>query len=159
MLPLMIGMPVAVSEHIHRIYENRILKGRVGYIHSWVLASDERSHYEEHVRILHKLPKVVSVTFLAKDGEDSLWTLPGLTVKGLYPITPSTGTWFLDKGRPHPVLRISRRRIPLTPAFAMTTRAAQGETCDKGAIVDLKIGGSSSTMSSYVAITRVERRK
>ena len=41
----------------------------------------------------------------------------------------------------------------------MTTHAAQGQTCDKGAIVDLKMGGSSSTMSSYVAITRVERRK
>ena len=41
----------------------------------------------------------------------------------------------------------------------MTTHAAQGQTCDKGAIVDLEIGGSSSTMSSYVAIARVERRK
>ena len=40
----------------------------------------------------------------------------------------------------------------------MTTHAAQGQTCDKGAIVDLTIGGSSSTMTSSVAITRVERR-
>ena len=159
MLPLMFGMLVAVTEHINRSHENRILKGRVGYIHSWVLASDEKSHYEENVRILHKCPKAVSVKCLAKDGQYLLWTLPGLTVKGLYPITPSTGAWFLDKGRPHPVLIISRRQIPLTPAFAMTTHAAQGQTCDKGAIMDLKIGGSSSTMSSYVAITHVERRK
>ena len=41
----------------------------------------------------------------------------------------------------------------------MTSHAAQGQIVGKGAIVDLKIGGSSSTMSSYVAITRVERRK
>ena len=41
----------------------------------------------------------------------------------------------------------------------MTSHAAQGQTCSKGAIVDLKIGGSSSAMSSYVAITRVERRR
>ena len=138
MLPLMFGMPVAVTEHMNRSYENRILKGRVGYIHSWVLAPDEKSHYEENVRILHKLPKVLLVHLFAKDGKDLLWTLPGLTVKGLYPITPSTGTWFLDKGRPHPVLRISRRQIPLTPAFAMTTHAARGQTCDKGAVVDFE---------------------
>ena len=41
----------------------------------------------------------------------------------------------------------------------MTSHAAQGQTFKQGALVDLKLGGSSSTMSSYVAITRVERRK
>ena len=57
MLPLMIGMPVAVTEHINRSSENRILKGRVGYIYSWVLAPDDKTQYEENVRILHTLPK------------------------------------------------------------------------------------------------------
>ena len=42
MLPLMIGMPVGVTEHINRSDDQRILKGRVGYIHSWVLAPDEK---------------------------------------------------------------------------------------------------------------------
>ena len=42
MLPLMIGMPVAVTEHINRSYDKRILKGRVGYIHSWVLSPHEK---------------------------------------------------------------------------------------------------------------------
>ena len=58
MLPLMIGMPVAVTEHINRSYDKRILKGRVGCIHSWVLASGKGSHYEGNERILHTLPKV-----------------------------------------------------------------------------------------------------
>ena len=159
MLPLMIGMPVAVTEHINRSYDKRLLKGRVGYIHSWVLAPDEKSEYEDGVRILQKLPKVVFVKFLSKEGKELPWTLPGLTVKGLYPIRPSTGTWFLDKGRTYRVLKIGRRQLPLTPAWAMTSHAAQGQTFCQGAIVDLKIGGSSSTMSSYVAITRVEHRK
>ena len=61
------GMPVAVTEHIHRSYDKRILKGRVGHIHSWALAPDERSMYEDNVRILHKLPKVVFVKLIAKD--------------------------------------------------------------------------------------------
>ena len=54
MLPLLIGMPVAVTEHINRSYDNIILKGCVGYIHSWVLAPDEKNDYEDGVRILHK---------------------------------------------------------------------------------------------------------
>ena len=65
---------------------------------------------------------------------------------------------YLDKGRLHPVLHIKRRQLPLTLAFAMTAHAAQGQTFSKGAIVDPNIGGSSSAMSSYVALTRVERR-
>ena len=41
----------------------------------------------------------------------------------------------------------------------MTSHSSQGQTFSKGAAVDLCIGGSSSTMSSYVALTRVERRQ
>ena len=65
-LPLMVGMPVAVTEHINRSYDKIILKGRVGYIHSWVLAPDEKSEYEDGVLILHKLPQVVFVKFRIK---------------------------------------------------------------------------------------------
>ena len=72
MLPLILGMPVAVTDHINRSNDKRILKGRVGYIHSWVLADDEKSVYEDHLRILHKLPKVVFVKLYAKDGTDLL---------------------------------------------------------------------------------------
>ena len=84
--------------------------------------------------------------------------MPGLTEKGLYPTRPRTKTRYLDKGRTFRVLRINRRQLPLTPAWAMTSFAAHGQTSSQGAIVDLKIGGSSSIMSSYVAITRAENR-
>ena len=87
------------------------------------------------------------------------WKLDGMIEAGVYPIVPVRREWFLDKGRKHPQLKIVRRQLPMTPAFAMTSHAAQGQTFSKGAIVDLCIGGSSSTMSSYVAITRVERRE
>ena len=68
-LPLLIGMPVAVTEHINRSYERRIIKGRGGYIHSWVLAPEEQSVYEDDVRILQKLPTVVFVQLFTKDGK------------------------------------------------------------------------------------------
>ena len=61
-------------------------------------------------------------------------------------------------GRQHTMFRVSRRHLPLTLAFAITSRAAQGQTCSKGAIVDLCIRGTNNAMSSYVAITREEVR-
>ena len=66
MIPLLVGMPVAVTEHIHRSYDKRILKGRVSYVHSWILASDEKSDYEDGVRILQNMPQVVFVIFIQK---------------------------------------------------------------------------------------------
>ena len=58
MLPLIIGMPVAVTEHINRSNDIKLLKGRVGYIHSWVLAPDEKVNMKTvcaYCRNCHKL--------------------------------------------------------------------------------------------------------
>ena len=87
------------------------------------------------------------------------WTLPGLEGKpGLYPIVIKKSAWFLDKGRKHPVLKISRKQLPLAPAFAMTAHAAQGQTLKQGAIVDLRLGKGTKAIASYVALTRVKSR-
>ena len=42
-LPLTTGMPVALTEHIDRHPEKQLLLGRIGYVHSWVLHSEEGS--------------------------------------------------------------------------------------------------------------------
>ena len=159
MLPLIKGMPVSMTEHIDRSEDKRLLRGRVGWVHSWVLADDEPSVFENGKRILQKLPKVVYVEFRNKNNKPCSWRIDGMTKNGVYPIVPRSREWYLDKGRQHPQLKISRRQFPLAPAFGMTSHSAQGQTFSNGAIVDLCIGGSSSTMSSYVALTRVERRK
>ena len=57
------------------------------------------------------------------------------------------------------MLRIIRQQLPLAPAFATTSHAAQGQTFRHGAIVDLSTSGSTSPLSSYVALTRVRSRK
>ena len=75
----------------------------------------------------------------------------------MYPIVPKTSKWYLDKGRKNPHLQISRRQIPLAPAFAMTSHAAQGQTLGGGAIVDLCAPGA-HPMGAYVAMTRVKNR-
>ena len=115
MLPLIPNMPVALTDHIDRNPEKALLRGRVGIIHSWILDDKEDSVMEHGAQRLTKLPKVVFVKFPGAE-----WTLDGLTEPGLYPIQPRKGHWHLDKGRPHPVLKITRRQIPLAPAFAIT---------------------------------------
>ena len=50
-LPLMKGMPVAMTDHIYRSIDERIFKGRVGHAHSWVLDKDETSTFKNGKRI------------------------------------------------------------------------------------------------------------
>ena len=50
-LPLMKGMPVAMAIHIDRHMDKRILKGRVGFVHSWVLAEDESLTFQHGKRV------------------------------------------------------------------------------------------------------------
>ena len=82
------GMPVAMTDHIDRSVDKRILEGHVGHIHSWVLDKDEKSTFSNGKRIWTRLPKVVFVKILAKDGEDLEWTSPGQSESCVYPIVP-----------------------------------------------------------------------
>ena len=98
------------------------------------------------------------VKFREADGTEVSWRLKGVKENGLYPVVCKTGSWFLDKSRQYPTLRITRRQMPLAPAFAMTYHAAQGQALKVGAIVDLCIGKGSNPLGSYVALTRVTDR-
>ena len=152
------GMPVALTDHIDRSTDKQLLRGKVGEIHSWVLHEQETSVYENGIRVLRKLPKVVFVKFKDTHGSEVEWKLPGLEEKGLYPVVSRKGSWYLDRGRQNPRLRITRSQFPLAPAFAMTAHGAQGRTLKDGAIVDLCIGQGTNSLGSYVAMTRVTRR-
>ena len=73
------------------------------------------------------------------------------------PSRPKRGAWHLDKGRRHPVLKVTRLQLPLAPAFSLTAHAAQGQTLP-AAIVDMQIGRGTSPIASYVALTRIKTR-
>ena len=85
-LPLIKGMPVAMTDHIDRSIDKRILRGRVGHVHSWVLHDEEKSSFQNGKRILQYLPKVIFVKFEDKNGNELDWTLEGMSEPGLYPI-------------------------------------------------------------------------
>ena len=56
MLPLIHGMPVALTDHIDRSNDKKLLRGKIGYVHSWVLDDQEASEFEGSTRILIHLP-------------------------------------------------------------------------------------------------------
>ena len=151
------GMPVALTDHIDRSPQKQLLRGKVGTIHSWIVHESEDSKEENGKRILRKMPRVVFVSFKNKDGSCPLWRLPGLSEAGVYPIVPRKSSWFLDRARAHPVLRIRREQLPLAPAFAMTSHAAQGQTLSDGAIVDLCIGKGSNSLQALLGLNRTKK--
>ena len=63
MLPLLKDLPAALTDHLDRSPDKQLLRGRVGYIESWVLDDEEESTYDEDGRILQRIPKVVFVCF------------------------------------------------------------------------------------------------
>ena len=83
MLPLIVGMPVVLTDHVDRSPEKQLLRGKRAYIHSWVLGKDESSNSNAGIRVLKKLPRVVFVKFYTETGEEVEWRLPGLSENGL----------------------------------------------------------------------------
>ncbi|CAE7251314.1 pfh1 [Symbiodinium natans] len=140
MLPLAIGLPVQLTQHIDRS-DKYLLKGRLGYVHSWEWPENQQQ------------PRVVYVKFYDAD-----WTLDGSREPGLYPIMPWTRTWKLDKGRKCPVLGVKRTQLPLSPAFAITAHSSQGKTLS-AVLLDLNIDRLTHTSYGTVAASRVCSRE
>lgn len=153
MFPLIQGMPVALTDHVDRKKGRLLLRGRLGKIHSWILSTGEQSIFRDGVRILDQMPRAIIVKF-----SDSKWRLPSMPEPGLYPIRPKKKTWWLDKQRPSPLLKVSRTQFPLAPGFAITAHASQGQTLDS-AIVDLCLPDEASAVTAYVAMTRVRTKE
>ena len=45
-----------MTDHIDRSIDKRLLRGRVGYVHSWVFNKTEQSVFHDGKRILQQLP-------------------------------------------------------------------------------------------------------
>ena len=140
MLPLAIGMKVALTQHVDRSQDKLLLKGTVGRVHSWVWqANDPR-------------PSIVYVKFVG-----ATWQLDGVDEQGVYPITPVAKTWFLDSRRKQPMLKIYRTQIPLAPGYAMTAHSSQGKTL-QAVLLDLNVEKKVDTTFGAVAASRVRSR-
>ncbi len=67
MLPLSVGMPVALTDHVDRS-EKALLRGRVGTVVDWVEDEKENAFEEQGRRVLQYMPKLVYVQFFQENG-------------------------------------------------------------------------------------------
>ena len=140
-LPLAVGMPVRLTEHIDRSEDKHLLRGTIGIVHSWVWNTNDPR------------PSIVYVKF-----PDAAWQLEGTEEPGLYPILPRSSDWYLDKGRKVKLLKVKRTQLPLTPAYAMTAHSSQGKTLP-AVLVDLQVDKKVDPTLATVALTRVRNRE
>lgn len=143
-LPLAVGMPVALTYHLDRSPDKMLLKGSVGRVHSWV--------WPENDQQAHRPPTCVYVKF-----EGAAWKLEGIDEPGVYPVRPRKEDWYLDSRRKTSLLKVKRRQIPLTPAFAITAHSSQGKTL-RAIMLDLHVDKRVDTTIGAVGASRVRTR-
>ena len=147
MLPLVQGLPIALTEHIDRSVQKNFLRGTEAFLDSWILDPRENSVPEKAgVSILRYVRVVLCIQV-----PDANWIVPGLTRPGLYPIVPTSKIWYLDKNKKNPVLSVSCRQLRIGPAFGITSHSSQGQTLN-AAIIDLI---ADDPILCYVALSRV----
>ena len=132
-------MRVTLTKHIDR--PKQLLRGTVGVVHSW-------EWLPNNLR-----PSVVYIKF-----EGAQWQLDGTGEAGIYPVTPTTTDWYLDKGRTTKTLKVNRRQLPLIPAYAMTAHASEGKTLP-AVLLDLQVDKRVDPTIGKVATTRVRSRE
>ena len=140
MLPLAVGMRVALTEKLDESPEKQLLKHSTGRIHSWAW-EDNAPH-----------PSVVYVKF-----DNATWKLDGIDEPGVYPVKPLERTWYLDNKREKKLLGVKRRQLPLTPAYAMTAHASQGKTLP-AVLLDLSVDKRVDITFGAVASSRISSR-
>ena len=140
MLPLVLGMRIALTQKLDDSPDKKLLMHSTGRVHSWEWP-DGAAH-----------PSIVYVKF---DG--ATWQLDGIEEPGVYPVRPLTKAWALDPKRKNSKLKIMRRQLPLTPAYAMTAHASQGKTLP-AVILDLSVDKRVDTTFGAVAASRVRSR-
>ncbi|CAK0853990.1 unnamed protein product [Prorocentrum cordatum] len=124
-LPIVEGMPVALTDHIDRSEDKNLLRGRVGRVQSWVCDGDGDNDRVTRggETILKKTPKVIFVLF--EEGDDGKggrkpcqWTIEGMKTPGLHPyknMYPTVGQWSRADGLRVCSVCLEDKKRPGTP--------------------------------------------
>jgi hypothetical protein len=144
MLPLVEGMPVVLSDHIDK--GRFLLKSTQGtLVGLWFDPADAAAHVgEDGEGILQKQPVAALVKFPHLEEPVKL---------GIH-----SSRWCLNPSQKPKSQQvwITRKQLPIVPAYAITAHSSQGKTLDK-AIVDLRIPRTFSPIAAYVALSRLRR--
>ena len=155
LLPLCIGMPVRLTEHIDRS-EKSLLKGRLGTVKGWQSRSKIDISQLGPVKVFNKSPGVVWVEF---SGQNTSWRLDGVFTARSSSLPNHASSSILVAG-PRPQTADASHQSSAdaaAPAFALTAHSAQGMTLD-GVILDFVLPPGGNVITVYIAIARVRER-
>ncbi|KAE8222189.1 hypothetical protein CF319_g4571 [Tilletia indica] len=138
-LPLFVGMPV-VFRGGNQSVPLGVTNGAFATVGGYDLIEDDLGHKVARGLLL-RFPRLADLR------------LTGLP-QGCYPIIPTSSRFSFRDGVDEPVIRVTRKQLPVQPGFAMTVHSAQGITAENGVVVDLRKGG----FEAYVAASRATKR-
>ena len=78
MVPLVQGMPVALTDHVDRSLGKQLLRGKFGTFHLWVLDEKDSSVLENGEQIFQTSAQGRDGKVSRSRWQEGLWALPGL---------------------------------------------------------------------------------
>ena len=118
-VPLVQGLPVRLTDCINR--KRFLFRGRRGFIHGWAPHKFETRTEVDGTIVLNHMPTAIYVHF-----PDASWQIGDLPVC-VYPVTPVSRTWLLNK---RTKVKVRRTGFFLVPDFASTAHMIQGQSLD-----------------------------
>ena len=125
-VPLAFGMPMRLTDTVD--HKRQLFRGRRCRIHGWAPHPREERLDVDGEWVLTKMPQVIYLYF-----EDAPWTVHPELGKGVYPLTPVSRTWQVNKKTK---VKVRRTGFFLVPDFASTAHMIQGQSVF-AAFVDL----------------------
>ena len=109
-VPLAFGMPMRLTDTVD--HKRQLFRGRRCRIHGWAPHPREERLDVDGEWVLTKMPQVIYLYF-----EDAPWTVHPKLGKGVYPLTPVSRTWQVNKKTK---VKVRRTGFFLVPDFAST---------------------------------------
>ena len=89
-VPLAVGMPMRLTDSVD--HERQLFRGRRCKVQGWAPHPKEERIDVDGAWILSKMPQVIYLLF-----EDATWTIHSDLGQGVYPMTPVSRTWLVNK--------------------------------------------------------------
>ena len=140
-LPLVEGLPVRLTETVDR--KRRLYKTRRGFIDRWVQHPHEAQEPIENGILLTHMPPVIYVRF-----PGATWKIHPDLDPGLYPLTPVSRSWKVNK---YTGVKARRTGYFLLPDFASTAHMIQGTSLDA-----VLCGITDNQIAAYVGYSRAK---
>ena len=143
MLPLVVGMPVRLTDTIDK--KRHLYRYRRGVVVDWVLHPAETSTDIENGCLLSHMPLTVYVKF-----PGASWVIHQDLEPGVYPITPVSRTWLVNK---YTGVKARRTGYFLIPDFASTAHMIQGTSLDA-----VLCAVTDNPIAAYVGYSRAKNK-